>query len=302
VDAWKSNPCTAIYHNYHFEVISDGCNGYVVPFIVGSMTGWNFERMQLDEAKTLEYGAPTYYYNKKTAEGTPYQLVCGLLDPNTGEIDSTAQPGWKDEAYLQMLVNDEWTRIPGEDGDNRLTHEDANIVWDIRVDTLRWARCAPAEPEEYVVFGVKLPAENTPESVEIIGTFDDWQGTAMEWLASTDYWFVELQAKASQFFKFRGAGSWDKELEIYSAEDDEWKTIADGQFKFGQLWEDDSYKGTPCKWIELDWSDPAAYRWTGAEGIEDIVLTEKAQKIVVDGVLYIVRDNKMYNVQGTQVR
>lgn len=38
------------------------------------------------------------------------------------------------------------------------------------------------------------------------------------------------------------------------------------------------------------------------EGIEDVVLTEKAQKVVVDGVLYIVRDEKMYNVQGTQVR
>ena len=34
------------------------------------------------------------------------------------------------------------------------------------------------------------------------------------------------------------------------------------------------------------------------QGIENIVLTEKVQKVVVDGVVYIVRDNKM----GTQVR
>lgn len=39
-----------------------------------------------------------------------------------------------------------------------------------------------------------------------------------------------------------------------------------------------------------------------AEGIENVTLTEKAQKVVVDGVIYIVRDNKMYNLQGTQVR
>lgn len=39
-----------------------------------------------------------------------------------------------------------------------------------------------------------------------------------------------------------------------------------------------------------------------AEGIEEVVLTEKVQKVMVDGVLYIVRDNKMYNVQGVQVR
>ena len=38
------------------------------------------------------------------------------------------------------------------------------------------------------------------------------------------------------------------------------------------------------------------------EGIENVVLTEKAQKVVVDGVIYIVRDNKMFNLQGAQVR
>ena len=38
------------------------------------------------------------------------------------------------------------------------------------------------------------------------------------------------------------------------------------------------------------------------QGIENVVLTEKAQKVMVDGVLYIIRDNKMYNVQGALVR
>lgn len=38
------------------------------------------------------------------------------------------------------------------------------------------------------------------------------------------------------------------------------------------------------------------------QGIENIVLTEKAQKVVVDGVIYIVRDNKLFNLQGTQIR
>jgi hypothetical protein len=39
-----------------------------------------------------------------------------------------------------------------------------------------------------------------------------------------------------------------------------------------------------------------------AQGIEEVVLTEKAQKVMVDGVVYIVRDGKMYNALGTQVR
>ena len=39
-----------------------------------------------------------------------------------------------------------------------------------------------------------------------------------------------------------------------------------------------------------------------AQGIENIELTEKVQKVVVDGVIYIIRDNKMFNLQGAQVR
>ncbi len=38
------------------------------------------------------------------------------------------------------------------------------------------------------------------------------------------------------------------------------------------------------------------------QGIENVVLTEKVQKVLVDGVIYIIRDNKIFNLQGTQVR
>ena len=298
VDAWKQNPCTAIYHNYTFTVISDGCDGYVVPFLVGGMNGWTFTQMQLDVEKTQEYLVPTYTLSAKCAEGTPFQFVSGLMD-ETGEI--AVQPAWSDDAYVQVLIDGEWIRIPGEDGDNLLTHEDANITLDLRVDTLQWARCDET-PAEYTIFAINLPKDNCPDGVEIIGGFDGWAGTPME-LLETGWYFVELEVKPAQDFKFRSAGSWDQEIEIYDAENDEWKKIGDKQFVFGDLWSDDTWKGTPCKWIELDWSDPEAYRWSTAEsGVEDIVLTVQAKKVVVDGVLYIVRDNKLFNVQGAQVR
>ena len=307
VDTWKQNPCTATYHNYTITVVSDGCGGYVVPFIIGAMNGWTFEQMQLDVAKSQANGVPTYYYSKKMAENSPYQIVSGLMD-NQGVVpaEGDSAVGWKDIAYMQKLVDDVWARIPGEQGDNQLTHENAEIVWDLRVDTLRWARCAPAEPKEYVVAYFNLPTAGCPESVEIIGNFDDWQGTVMEHL-DNGWWFVELEAGASQCFKFRTAGLWPdaggSEILVYDSANDEWKTIADNQYVFGQLWQDDSYKGTPCKWIELDMSDANMFKWSAAEeGIENVVLTEKAQKVVVDGVIYIVRDNKMFNLQGAQVR
>ncbi len=38
------------------------------------------------------------------------------------------------------------------------------------------------------------------------------------------------------------------------------------------------------------------------QAIENIKLSEETQKVVVDGQLFIIRDNKMFNVQGAQIR
>ena len=299
VDAWKENPCTAVYHNYTVQVISDGCGYLAVPFIIGGMNNWKEggQEMQIDEAKTIELEVPVYTLSFKAAEGTEYQLLSGLRDPETGLIDSTAKPGWYDDAYLQVLVNNVWERY---NPSNSKLGEEAFVNYDLRVDTLRWARCAPAEDPEVVAFAVKLPAENIPAAVEVIGGFDSWAGTALTWNPSTDFFEATFEAKASQFFKFRGAGEWKWELELYNEAEDKWAKIGDGQLVFGQLWED----AAEGKSLTLDFSDPDKARWhdNDPQGIENITLTEKAQKVVVDGVLYIVRDNKMFNVQGTQVR
>ena len=306
VEGWKNDPCSAVYNSYKVVVINDGCDGFAVPFIVGGFNNWKFQQLQVDPEKTQEVGAGYYFYSFRAAAGTEYQIVSGLMDEG-GEI--VEQPAWADEAYLQEYnaEDDEWARING--GANFALGEEAEIVYDIRDANLRWARCDNT-PAEYTVLRINFPTENAPEAIEIIGTFDDWQGTLMEKL-ETGWYFVDLEAKPSQYFKFRSAGLWPNEggteLEVYDAENDEWRTIKDNEFVFGKLWHDTSYKGTPCKSIgdndEWDLSDPAKYRWSvQEEGIENVVLTEKAQKVVVDGVLYIVRDNKMFNVQGTQVR
>ena len=293
VDAWKKDPCAAVLHTYTVWVINDGCNGLTIPFIVGGMTDWGFQQMQVDQAKTQEYQTAVYYYTFQAAEETPYQLVSAGMDPQTGGVDTLQPAGWTDIAYMQQLVDDVWGRIPGEEGDNQLTHADSVIVWDLRVDTLRWARCDDSPLVTYTV-AAKMPAENCPEAVEIIGGFDGWEGTAMTFNASTGYFEAAVEAKAAQYFKFRSAGSWDQELEVYDAEKDEWAKIGDNEYVFGQLADDQNA-------VVLDFSTIG--RWTVKEqGIENVVLTEKAQKVVVDGVLYIVRDNKMFNVQGTQVR
>ena len=72
-------------------------------------------------------------------------------------------------------------------------------------------------------------------------------------------------------------------------------------------WDEDGWKGTACMWTEIDVTGEQ-YAWMEnapeplPTGFENIVLTEKAQKVVVDGMIYIVRDGKIYNVQGVEVR
>ena len=156
------------------------------------------------------------------------------------------------------------------------------------------------QPEDSTVYVtvvyLKAPAGAPVEGVEIIGTFDNWAGTAMVLENSGEY-FAELNVMGFQEFKFRQAGSWENEI----------VTAADGaglaNIRFDSLWEDVTYNAAPAKEIRIDLSSED-YVWKAnwVEGIENVVLTEKAQKVVVDGVLYIVRDNKMFNVQGTQVR
>ena len=113
---------------------------------------------------------------------------------------------------------------------------------------------------EYVVVYASFPTANCPEAIEIIGDFDDLQGTAME--IDNGRWVVELEASADQYFKFRSALSWNQEIERYIAEDDRWVKIANGQLTFGDIWEDGRYHGVDCKMIELDFTNADYYRWS----------------------------------------
>ena len=80
-------------------------------------------------------------------------------------------------------------------------------------------------------------------------------------------------------------------------------------WKVGNRWCDFSECGTALNTIDnpltitmtADVAYKAEFKAIG-EGIENIVLTEKAHKVVMDGVLYIVRDGKLFDVTGAQVR
>ena len=293
VDEWKKDPCSAVYNSYTIAVINDGCDGFAVPFVVGSFTNnWKFQQMQVDVAKTQELQAGYYFYSFRAAAGAEFQIVSGLMDA-TGAI--TVEPAWADDAYIQEYSEEDdlWSRING--GANFVLGDEALILFDLRVDTLRWARCAAPEEAVDVYFLIDVPEGAPAAGIEVIGTFDEWAGTAMSWDAEKELYYAAVQAKPSDEFKFREAGTWDNEIEELQ-EDGTWKGLPN--MVFGKFW--DEINGE--KFIVIDFSDPAQYRWKVTEGIENVVLTEKAQKVVVDGVIYIVRDNKLFNLQGAQVR
>ena len=298
VKSWKNDPCTATYHVYNITLVSPDCNDedFITPAISGGFNGWAQEAMTMNELKTAErqqanLPGAVFEYSMKAAEGSEYKFR------------SSEEWGaeWTNQLKEYVAEDDEWKGF--NDGQNLVLGTETNIVYDLGDPTkYSWDNCEKPEPcdetPHKVIFGVKVPAGAPEAGVEVIGTFDGWAGTALDFNAETGWYIATLtDITECDEFKFREAGTWDNEI-VYVATGKGLDNI-----KFGDVWTDETYKEEPVKWVELDRSG-AEYCWKAnwVEGIENVVLTEKAHKVMVDGVMYIIRDNKMFNVQGTQVR
>jgi hypothetical protein len=301
VKSWKNNPCTAVYHVYNFTLVSPDCNeeDYIVPAISGGFNNWAQEAMAMNELKTAERqnaGLPgaVFEFSAKAAEGSEYKFR------------SSEEWGkdWTNQLKVYDAENDEWKAF--NDGANLVLGEETNLMFDLGdPEKYSWDNCEKPSSPEYVVIWVNVPANAPAAGVDIIGSFDGWSGTPME-LLETGWYFAQLEAAGTDQFKFREAGTWENEIVYVQKISDEGTAVGLDNITFQDVWTESSYKGTPCKSIELDFSDPEVYvwkaYWVAPQGIENVTLTENAQKVIVDGVMYIVRDNKMYNAQGTQVR
>jgi len=279
-----NTPCEFIpKHKYTVVFLDPFCeeNPEFVPAIAGDHNGWSFSPL----SESTYEGDFAWVIVVETEEGNSYKFAEETL-------------GWDNQFEWYDVENDQWKQF----GNSAfpVATQDTTIVIDYSdTELYRYPMCgAVDEDPEYTIVAVNVPAGAPEAGVEIIGSFDEWAGTAME-LLETGWYFVEIDAKPSDQFKFREAGSWDNEIVVAATGE------GLANMKFSDLWEDDTWKGVPCKWIELDLSgDDYVWKanWVDPRGIENVVLTEKANKVVVDGVLYIVRDNKMFNLQGAQVR
>ncbi len=294
VKSWKNNPCTAVYHVYNVTFISPDCNeeDFVVPAISGGFNGWAQEAMTLNEletAKRQQANLPgaVFEYSVKAAEGSEFKFR------------SAEEWGkdWTNELKEYNAEEDGWQGFSGagivaqaENG-NLVLGAETNLVFDLGdPEKYLWNNCEKPEEYEEKEFDYAITVANAPTCGEavlaIVGGFADCAWTVANAVA-VENGTASLHAKNTDEFKFldKSTGDWSNEVQGFAQTTFHKADLADGA-------EDGKIA------IDLAEAQFAAC----ADGIEDVVLTEKAHKVVVDGVLYIVRDNKMYNAQGTQVR
>lgn len=294
---WKlhKSPCAPVVkHTYTVKVYAPDACADMKPAIIGNFNSWK-EGVAMQEGLDDNFET-VYSYTFEDQEGHGFKIK---------EVSDT---DWSNQMqYLAPEDTDNDTPAKWVDFDNYELGAEETIVLDYSDNSkYRFALCSGEEPEQvYVQF--KFPAGAPAAGVEIIGPFDGWKGTALK--ESKGVYAGIVEATASQFFKFReaGTGTWDNEILLYDdeLETPEWRPIKDGELVFGEWWREGSEVDASLegyKFIGLDLSNPNYFAWKVPSGIEDVTLTEQAQKVLIDGQIYIIRDNKMFNLQGAQVR
>ena len=293
VKSWKNNPCTAIYHVYNITVISPDCNedDFVVPAISGGFNGWAQEALTLNELKTAErqqqnLPGAVFEYSVKAAEGSEFKFRSAV---EWGK-------DWTNELKEYDAENDAWNAYNG--GNNFVLGEETNLVFDLGDPAkYSWTNCEKPEVYEEKEFDYTINVTNAPVCGEavlaIVGGYAACNWTVANAVA-VENGAAALHAKNTDEFKFL-----DKSKVLDEDPENDWSNEVKG-FDQTTFHKADLADGAEDGVIAIDLAE--AQFAACAQGIENITLTENAQKVVVDGVLYIVRDNKMFNVQGTQVR
>lgn len=293
VKSWKNDPCTAIYHVYNITFISPDCNedDFVVPAISGGFNGWKQEALTPNDLKTAErqqqnLPGAVFEYSVKAAEGSEFKFRSAV---EWGK-------DWTNELKEYDAENDAWNAYNG--GNNFVLGEETNLVFDLGDPAkYSWTNCEKPEVYEEKEFNYTINVTNAPVCGEavlaIVGSYAACNWTVANAVA-VENGAAALHAKNTDEFKFL-----DKSKALDEDPDNDWSNEVKG-FAQTTFHKADIADGTEDGVIAIDLAE--AQFAACAQGIENITLTEKAQKVVVDGVLYIVRDNKMFNVQGTQVR
>ncbi len=254
-------------------------------YVVGNMTNWevneNYEMNPSLEAETEEY-----FYGLDLTTASQFKVV---------KVEGETQTWYPDGMGNNYGEHGEIER----DGEYTIyfrPNMDGGEAW--------FYNCILAtrhtEPERVFV-GFLFPENGMPANgISMLGSFID--GTVeLSYVEETGgYMHDHIMAVDEDKFYLRATDDVDNFLFAYV--DGAWDMA---EFTFDEVWEDDTWKGDPVKMIDLDLSDNSKYAWQKAipEGLDE-VQGDKAEsrKVMIDGMLYIVRDGKMYNVLGTEIR
>ncbi|MBQ6791090.1 MAG: hypothetical protein IJP76_06575 [Paludibacteraceae bacterium] len=286
VKSWKNNPCTAVYHVYNVSLVSPDCNDedYITPAISGGFNGWAQQAMEMNELKTAER-------QNANLPGAVFEVSFKAAEGSEFKFRSAEEWGkdWSNELKEYDAENDAWKAF--NDGANIVLGEETTLFYDLGdPEKYSWNNCEKPVEFEEKEFDYSITVANAPECGEavlaIVGGFEACGWTVADAVAVVDG-AATLHAKNTDEFKLldKSTGDWSNEVIGFAQTTFRNADLADG-----------AEDGVIA--IDLAGTHFAACE----EGIENVVLTESAQKVVVDGVMYIVRDNKMYNVHGAQVR
>ena len=289
-------PCSVIVkHDYKIVLYAPVCEGQEFkPAIIGAAVGGWGSSIEMNEDLDEEMNTIYTYEIKGGEVGSEFKFRQAGIEDWSNQIQEFIAPEeegaagtWKDLGNLKL-----------EDGEGDV------IVLTFHFDDpekYKWSLCGADDNEYDVLVTVIVPAGAPAAGIELIGDFCNWEEAPVLMTAGeNNSYSATVKAKAAQKFKFREAGTWDNEILQWVAGEGEgegeWKAFAD--FIFGEKWNEADHS------VSLDFSDAAKFAWKVPAGIEDLVIVagEKAQKVMIDGHVYIIRENAIYNVVGAQVR
>jgi hypothetical protein len=300
MSAWKgdANPCTKQCDavDITVRVYAPFCddNPEFEPSLMGSFNNWTAPAAMEFNGTYFEYviqGATStleFKFNNNSSNKDDWSNQFEYYVPE--DVDNDVPESWNTFNNFKLDPNDDMSKFYQREG-NILTFDFSDT------EKYRYANCGK-EPEpdcdtetvHKVTFVLTAPAGAPEAGIELIGDFNGWlnggeEPIIME-LKEDGKYYAEVDVHECDQYKYREPGNWDNQIQ---------KDGGDFQPKVRDVWNEEKNK------VEQDLSG-AEFAWSASQGIENIVLTEKAQKVMVDGVMYIIRDNKLYNVHGTQVR
>ncbi len=232
--------------------------------------------------------------DSENIQGKPVQLM------NDGGFDWPYQTGDVDS---WTIVRGTVTIEPGYSGESNLVNYDKSTP--VVLISAYWKNhgspCIDAPEHTYTIVLAAPDCVGYTESGDevifepaIIGDFNGWsEGVAMEWDEATDLYSIQITCKEGKEFKFKEVEDtdWTNQIQLFDAENDNWYDNPNRVTGTEEL-------------IEIDYSE-GRYTLCGEiipEGIENVENAAKAEKVIENGQLILIKNGVRYNTVGAIVK